>query len=73
MDVWCVAALSADTPQLKRYGEATAAIQLNKHGYEDYANDFLIKTGATTEEEIEKEIERRKHVKNIEKQHRYKV
>ena len=26
-----------------------------------------------TEEEIEKEIERRKHVKNIEKQHRYKV
>merc|ERR1712141_217937 len=25
-----------------------------------------------TEEEIEKEIERRKHVKNIEKQHRYK-
>ena len=51
-----VAALSADTPQLKRYGEATAAIQLNKHGYEDYANDFLIKTGATTEEEIEKDL-----------------
>ena len=49
-----VAALSADTPQLKRYGAAVAAIQLNKQGYEDYANDFVFnKYGATTAEEIE--------------------
>jgi len=48
-----VAALSAAHPQLKRYGAARAAIHLNKDEYQNYAQDFLIKTNAQTKEEIE--------------------